>query len=233
MSRAYQLSPSILSADFNRLGEQIQMIEKAECQWLHIDIMDGMFVPSISFGMPVVKSIRKESSLYFDVHMMVQDPERYIEEFKNCGADMITIHAETCKDLAGAVKKIHETGADAGVAVNPDTPLEAVAEVMDQVEMILVMSVYPGFGGQKYIPESTEKIRELRRMLDDKGLDHVHIQVDGGINRTTIDEVLAAGANIIVAGSAVFNGEIEQNARELQEKIRLCSKNGVQFTRHQ
>lgn len=233
MSRAYQLSPSILSADFNRLGEQIQMIEKAECQWLHIDIMDGMFVPSISFGMPVVKSIRKESSLYFDVHMMVQDPERYIEEFKNCGADMITIHVETCKDLAGAVKKIHETGADAGVAVNPDTPLEAVAEVMDQVEMILVMSVYPGFGGQKYIPESTEKIRELRRMLDDKGLDHVHIQVDGGINRTTIDEVLAAGANIIVAGSAVFSGEIEQNARELQEKIRLCSKNGVQFTRHQ
>ena len=233
MSRVYQLAPSILSADFNRLGEQIQRVEKAECRWLHIDIMDGAFVPSISFGMPVVKSIRKESSLYFDVHMMVQDPERYIEEFKNCGADMITIHAETCKDLAGAVKKIHETGADAGVAVNPDTPLEAVAEVMDQVEMILVMSVYPGFGGQKYIPESTEKIRELRRMLDDKGLDHVHIQVDGGINRTTIDEVLAAGANIIVAGSAVFSGEIEQNARELQEKIRLCSKNGVQFTRHQ
>ena len=165
MSRVYQLAPSILSADFNRLGEQIQRVEKAECRWLHIDIMDGMFVPSISFGMPVVKSIRKESSLYFDVHMMVKDPERYVEEFQSCGADMITVHAEACRDLAETVKKIHETGADAGVAVNPDTPLSAVTDVMDQVEMILIMSVYPGFGGQKYIPESTERIRTLRRML--------------------------------------------------------------------
>ena len=224
MSRVYQLAPSILSADFNRLGEQIHRVEKAECRWLHIDIMDGMFVPSISFGMPVVKSIRKESSLYFDVHMMVKDPERYVEEFQSCGADMITVHAEACRDLAETVKKIHETGADAGVAVNPDTPLSAVTDVMDQVEMILIMSVYPGFGGQKYIPESTERIRTLRRMLDEKGLEHVHIQVDGGINRATIDEVLAAGANIIVAGSAVFGSNIEQNVRELQEKISLYSK---------
>lgn len=224
MSRVYQLAPSILSADFNRLGEQIQRVEKAECLWLHIDIMDGMFVPSISFGMPVVKSIRKESSLYFDVHMMVKDPERYVEEFQSCGADMITVHAEACRDLAETVKKIHETGADAGVAVNPDTPLSAVTDVMDQVEMILIMSVYPGFGGQKYIPESTERIRTLRRMLDEKGLEHVHIQVDGGINRATIDEVLAAGANIIVAGSAVFGSNIEQNVRELQEKISSYSK---------
>lgn len=224
MSRVYQLAPSILSADFNRLGEQIQRVEKSECRWLHIDIMDGMFVPSISFGMPVVKSIRKESSLYFDVHMMVKDPERYVEEFQSCGADMITVHAEACRDLAETVKKIHETGADAGVAVNPDTPLSAVTDVMDQVEMILIMSVYPGFGGQKYIPESTERIRTLRRMLDEKGLEHVHIQVDGGINRATIDEVLAAGANIIVAGSAVFGSNIEQNVRELQEKISSYSK---------
>ena len=224
MSRVYQLAPSILSADFNRLREQIQRVEKAECRWLHIDIMDGMFVPSISFGMPVVKSIRKESSLYFDVHMMVKDPERYVEEFQSCGADMITVHAEACRDLAETVKKIHETGADAGVAVNPDTPLSAVTDVMDQVEMILIMSVYPGFGGQKYIPESTERIRTLRRMLDEKGLEHVHIQVDGGINRATIDEVLAAGANIIVAGSAVFGSNIEQNVRELQKKISSYSK---------
>ena len=219
-----QLAPSILSADFICLGEQLKQLQKLCIHYLHIDVMDGMFVPSISFGMPVVKSIRKESSLYFDVHMMVKDPERYVEEFQSCGADMITVHAEACRDLAETVKKIHETGADAGVAVNPDTPLSAVTDVMDQVEMILIMSVYPGFGGQKYIPESTERIRTLRRMLDEKGLEHVHIQVDGGINRATIDEVLAAGANIIVAGSAVFGSNIEQNVRELQEKISSYSK---------
>ncbi len=224
MSRAYQLSPSILSADFNRLGEQIQRVEKAECQWLHIDVMDGTFVSSISFGMPVVESIRKESSLYFDVHMMVQDPERYVERFRDCGADMLTVHAEACKDLAGTVRRIHEFGMDAGVAVNPDTPLSAIEPVMDQVEMILVMSVFPGFGGQRYIPESTEKIRTLRTVLDEKGLDAVDIQVDGGINDDTIEEALEAGANILVAGSAVFRGDIEKNARELRERICSYSK---------
>ena len=220
----YVLSPSILAADFKVLGQEMKKTEDNGAEYIHFDVMDGMFVPSISFGMPVVKSIRKESSLYFDVHMMVKDPERYVEEFQSCGADMITVHAEACRDLAETVKKIHETGADAGVAVNPDTPLSAVTDVMDQVEMILIMSVYPGFGGQKYIPESTERIRTLRRMLDEKGLEHVHIQVDGGINRATIDEVLAAGANIIVAGSAVFGSNIEQNVRELQKKISSYSK---------
>ena len=220
----YVLAPSILAADFKVLGQEMKKTEDNGAEYIHFDVMDGMFVPSISFGMPVVKSIRKESSLYFDVHMMVKDPERYVEEFQSCGADMITVHAEACRDLAETVKKIHETGADAGVAVNPDTPLSAVTDVMDQVEMILIMSVYPGFGGQKYIPESTERIRTLRRMLDEKGLEHVHIQVDGGINRATIDEVLAAGANIIVAGSAVFGSNIEQNVRELQKKISSYSK---------
>ena len=203
MSRVYQLAPSIISADFNRLGEQIQRVEKAECRWLHIDIMDGMFVPSISFGMPVVKSIRKESSLYFDVHMMVKDPERYVEEFQSCGADMITVHAEACRDLAETVKKIHETGADAGVAVNPDTPLSAVTDVMDQVEMILIMSVYPGFGGQKYIPAMQEKLRRVRSLVGDRPID---IQVDGGIALDTIALPASAGANVFVAGSAIFGG---------------------------
>ena len=220
----FELTASMMCADYGNLAQEVKSLEESGIDSFHIDIMDGMFVPSISFGMPVVKSIRKESSLYFDVHMMVKDPERYVEEFQSCGADMITVHAEACRDLAETVKKIHETGADAGVAVNPDTPLSAVTDVMDQVEMILIMSVYPGFGGQKYIPESTERIRTLRRMLDEKGLEHVHIQVDGGINRATIDEVLAAGANIIVAGSAVFGSNIEQNVRELQEKISSYSK---------
>ena len=169
----YVLAPSILAADFNFLGQEMKKTEDNGAEYIHFDVMDGMFVPSISFGMPVVKSIRKESSLYFDVHMMVKDPERYVEEFQSCGADMITVHAEACRDLAETVKKIHETGADAGVAVNPDTPLSAVTDVMDQVEMILIMSVYPGFGGQKYIPESTERIRTLRRMLDEKGLEQM------------------------------------------------------------
>ena len=220
----YKLSPSILSADFCNLEAGIRQTEENGAVYLHFDVMDGVFVPSISFGMPVLKSLRKVTNMTFDVHMMVKDPERYVEEFQSCGADMITVHAEACRDLAETVKKIHETGADAGVAVNPDTPLSAVTDVMDQVEMILIMSVYPGFGGQKYIPESTERIRTLRRMLDEKGLEHVHIQVDGGINRATIDEVLAAGANIIVAGSAVFGSNIEQNVRELQEKISSYSK---------
>ena len=220
----YKVAPSLLAADFTRLGEQVHEIEEAGAPYLHLDVMDGAFVPSISFGMPVLKSLRKVTNMTFDVHMMVKDPERYVEEFQRCGADMITVHAEACRDLAETVKKIHETGADAGVAVNPDTPLSAVTDVMDQVEMILIMSVYPGFGGQKYIPESTERIRTLCRMLDEKGLEHVHIQVDGGINRATIDEVLAAGANIIVAGSAVFGSNIEQNVRELQEKISSYSK---------
>ena len=218
MSRVYQLAPSILSADFNRLGEQIQRVEKAECRWLHIDIMDGMFVPSISFGMPVVKSIRKESSLYFDVHMMVKDPERYVEEFQSCGADMITVHAEACRDLAETVKKIHETGADAGVAVNPDTPLSAVTDVMDQVEMILIMSVYPGFGGQKFMPSALDKLRWLKAEKDRRGLKFL-LEVDGGVDAATAPQCVAAGADVLVAGSAVYKAEdIPARIKELRGK---------------
>lgn len=216
----YQLSPSILAADFNRLGEQIQKIEKAGCQWLHIDVMDGTFVPSISFGMPLIQSIRGESSLYFDVHLMIQDPERYIQRFRECGADMLTIHAEACSDLAFTLDIIHAKGMRTGVALNPRTPVSVLERVIDKIDMVLIMSVNPGFGGQKYIPETARKLREMRRLLDATGNSEVLIQVDGGINEKTVDEVLEAGANIIVAGSAVFRGNIEENIRMFQDHIR-------------
>ena len=196
----YQLSPSILAADFNCLGEQIRQVEEAGVEWLHIDVMDGAFVPSISFGMPVIASIRKNSSLFFDVHLMIEEPGRYIEEFKKSGADMLTVHAEACKHLDSTLREIRKAGMKVGVAINPGTP------------------VNPGFGGQSYIESCTGKVQKLRKMITEAGLD-VDIQVDGGINEKTIDKVLDAGANILVAGSAVFGGNIGENVRCLKEKM--------------
>ena len=212
------LSPSILSADFTRLGQQITAATQAGAQYIHIDVMDGVFVPSISYGMPVIKSIRSVTDCVFDVHLMITDPIRYIDEFAEVGADIITFHQEAASDPGAVIDAIHRNGRKAGMSVEPHTNIDAFAPFLDQLDLFLVMSVEPGFGGQKYIDASTERIRELRSMLTARGMDK-DIEVDGGINLDNVDTVIKAGANVIVAGSAVFRGSIESNVRGFLDRM--------------
>ena len=207
------LSPSILAADFARLGEQIKEVDEAGAQYLHIDVMDGVFVPSISFGMPVIKMIRKVTDRIFDVHLMIVEPERYVKEFKECGADSITFHLEATEDADEAIDMIRGLGCRVGMSIKPKTPVEAVRKYLSKLDMLLVMTVEPGFGGQKYIPESTERIRQVRQMADEMGLD-LDVQVDGGITLNNAKIVLEAGANVIVAGSSIFGGNITGNVKQ-------------------
>lgn len=214
-----KLSPSILSADFSKLGEQVKEIERYGSDWVHIDVMDGMFVPNISFGMPIIKSIRKLTDLTFDVHLMIEEPGRYIKDFVDAGADMITIHYEADRHIDRTISYIKSFGIKAGIALNPGTPVSMIENLIEKVDMVLIMSVNPGFGGQKYIEYSGRKIEEVKA-LKDKYNKEMYIQVDGGIDATNIDKVIKAGANSIVAGSAVFkNNEIEKNIEALKGKF--------------
>lgn len=209
------ISPSILAADFNILGQQIREIEKSGAKYLHIDVMDGIFVPSISFGMPVIKSIRTSTGLFFDVHLMIVEPLRYVEEFAGIGADMITFHLEAAEGhVEETIDRIHSLGCKAGMAIKPATPVSAVVPYMEKLDMILIMTVEPGFGGQKYIEASTARIREMRKLITSRGLT-TDIQVDGGITADNVSVVKEAGANVIVAGSAVFKGDIVENVKKL------------------
>lgn len=212
------LAPSILSADFRKLGQEVETVVNAGAEYVHIDVMDGMFVPSISYGMPVIKSIRPCTDKVFDVHMMVEEPGRYVEAMKEAGADLVCVHQEACRHLDRTLNQIRELGIKAGVALNPATPVSVLDCVLDQVDMVLIMSVNPGFGGQKFIPYTLEKVRSLRKRMNLLGL-NTDIQVDGGISLSNVGEVIEAGANIIVAGSAVYSGNVTGNVRAFLRKF--------------
>ena len=208
-----QLAPSVLSADFSRLGEELNVIEKAGVKMLHIDVMDGTFVPNISLGMPVIQSMRKVSNMFFDVHLMVSNPDNIIESIAKCGADGITVHAETCTHLHRTIQNINKLGLKVGVALNPATPINVLDYIIQDIDMVLIMTVNPGFGGQSYIEKMTQKIKDTRDMCNRLGL-NTDIQVDGGISPKNAKEDIEAGATVLVAGSSVFGENKEERIKE-------------------
>lgn len=220
------LSPSILAANFKNLGADLEAIAKGGAEYVHIDVMDGIFVPNISFGIPVIKSIRSATDKVFDIHLMITEPIRYLEDFKACGADIITIHQEACKDVRGTLKKIKELGLKAGLSIKPHTDVNAVRDNLDLCDMILLMSVEPGFGGQGFIPQSLNRARALRKIINDSPYD-IDLEIDGGINLENLEDVLAAGVNVIVAGSAVFKSPLENTCKfiEIMEKMENGEQN--------
>lgn len=211
-----KMAPSILSADFARLLEDVKKVERAGCEYLHIDVMDGHFVPNITLGPAIVKSLRKDVNMVFDAHLMIENPDNYIKDFVDAGCDMIVVHEEACTHLHRTIQNIKSFNVKAGVALNPATPIENIKYILNDVDMVLIMTVNPGFGGQSFIGTMIDKIKELKALIDEKGLD-VDIQVDGGIKPSNVSDVVKAGANVIVAGSAIFNSDdIEATVKEFR-----------------
>lgn len=210
------LAPSILAADFKILGEQMRLCAEGGARYLHFDVMDGMFVPNISFGIPVLESVKGFGGMVMDVHLMIEDPIRYVDKFCDAGADIVNVHYEACEDLQAVLDKIHSHRKKAGITIKPNTPVDVLVPFLDQAELFLIMSVEPGLGGQAFIPSSTDKIRRLRGLLKERGLT-ADVEVDGGIYHNNVREVLDAGANVIVSGSSVFRGNIAENVSEFME----------------